>query len=182
MAKEFISIETRGTTLVSAELDLIGARGGDMRGIWPAIGKRMQEQTKENFETRGIRGGSFWPDLSRDWLRRKFQAGDNLNILRQSNAMYEALTGRTGATVLDVDQPDYIEFGADLLQFKVQQEYKKNRNFPERRPIKFTPKDVRNYRLLMTEWVLGTRNRAGSAIVGGLGSNRGTFRKENLER
>ena len=176
MATDLVTIEVYGQTLVAKELDLIGARGGSMMGIWPAIAERMESIVKENFETRGIRGGNFWQDLTYDWLRRKFQAGDNLNIGRQSDAMYNALTGKSEDSVRDYHD-DYMEFGANLLQFRVQQNYSENANFPERRPISFTLKDVREFSQIMLEWTLGTRNAAGKAIIGGSGSNRGTFRK-----
>lgn len=158
-----VIIETYGTELVARELEITGARGGDMRGIWPEIIRRMERMMTEQFATRGLRGREYWPDLSLDWIRRKFQAGMNLNILRATDAMYEALTSTTGDSVREMDS-DYLAFGANLPQFRIHQNPPKDANFPTRRPLVFNNRDRNEFAQMMMEWTLGVVNTRGQFI------------------
>ena len=183
MGTTYVSIETHGTELVARNLELVGARGANMRGAWPFVIRRMEKAMEQSFKTRGMSENNYWPDLSPRYQREKLTKGLNPNILRATDDMYEALTGRdhTNATHHSPggQDDDYLYFGAsDLPQFRFQQgnnskkrafERKKTGapntgEFPIRKPVVFRISTRNEISQLMLEWTLGQRNRAGRKI------------------
>lgn len=161
-----VQILVYGDEVVARELDLIGARGESMLGIWPAIQERMEEIEREQFASDGARGPSGpWPDYEQPstWQWYKFQAGLSLELMRATHATEEALTSETPDSVRLMTD-DTFAFGADLDQFRIQQDWSPDNDFPERRPIDFTPRDELAFAETIMGWVTGSVNAAGQRI------------------
>ena len=155
-----VQITSYGTEILDAELGAIASRAGSLRPIWPEIGDRLERIMEEQFDTEGARGGDIWEPLSHAYLARKFTRGESLETLKRTDAMYDALTGSTPASVRDEGDHSY-QFGADLDSFRIQQDWNPGNNFPERRPINLTVADGEMIRNLVEAWVMGRVNRRG---------------------
>lgn len=156
-------VHTYGAELVAAELEGMAQRASSMRPIWPEVNRRLERIMREQFESEGARGGERWPELSYGWLYHKFRTGQSLTILRASEEMYDALTGTTSDSIRNETDTTF-EFGADLDQFRIQQDYSPASNFPERRPINLTMRDEEEFAELFEQYVLGSVNRRGQFI------------------
>lgn len=152
-------IQVEGDEGVALELTAIGIRGGNVRPVWPAIFALMEEFTEEQFDSRGLRGGNFWEDLSQGWLWHKFQSGQNLAIMRASDETYSQLTG--GGSGVREEGDDWVMFGADTPQFAMNQDYNPSSNYPERTPVVFTEADAVVFADVINSYVVGTADRLG---------------------
>lgn len=159
-----VSIRVYGDDLVARELDLTGARGESMIGIWPVIEETFEEIEREQFASDGSRGPNGpWPELTQDWMWHKFRTGQSLAILRASEDMEAALTGPSPDSIRATTD-DTFEFGADLDQFRIQQDWSSANNFPARYPVDLQEQDELRFAEAILGWVAGTVNTAGQRV------------------
>lgn len=159
----YVVVETYGEELVARELEAVGARGDNMEPLWPAFIRKLEAIQREQFATDGARSGNRWPENNEAYMWSKWQKGYSLETMKATEALYDALTGTTGDSVRNIT-PTTLEFGADLPQFRIHQDYNPASNFPERTPIDLTEGDARDFAEVMMDYVVGTRNSAGFRI------------------
>lgn len=159
----FVVVETYGEDLVAAELEAVGDRGLNMEPLWPAMILKLEAIEREQFSTEGARSGNKWEENSQPYKWRKWNRGDNPMVMRATDALYDALTGPSDASIRTTTQTT-LEFGADLVQFRVHQDYNPGSEYPQRTPIDLTQSDVRDFAMVMMDYVMGTRSRTGAPI------------------
>lgn len=136
-------------------------RAMDVSPLGAEIFARFEEITREQFASVGGRAGNVWEPLSYDWLRRKWQAGQRLEILHATDEMFDSLTKTTDESVR-VATNDSFEFGSTSEQFNYQQDPDEaSVNHPIRRPIDLTARDGEMFAELISAYVVGEVNRAG---------------------
>lgn len=158
MARTYI--EVYGDKLAEAELIGIGDRAADLRPLWPAVLEMMEEIEKEQFDTQGSRSGSPWPELSRETLLRKFRSGQNMMIMRATDALYDSLTGKTSHSVRTFGS-DWAVFGSTLPQMAYHQDRNPSANYPERLPVDLTQQDSLEFAEIMLGYIVGTHGKHG---------------------
>jgi hypothetical protein len=125
-----------------------------MEPLWAEIVKRLEGIEAEQFRTSGGRSGHRWPELEQSTLWRKFREGQNLNILRATDEMYESLVGESDHSVRFMTG-DSLEFGSTSEQFGIQQDWHPGNNFPERLPIDLTLSDETLFSRMMLAYIVG---------------------------
>jgi phage gpG-like protein len=70
----------------------------DASAAFAEIAGLLSEATRENFDTRGVSGGSRWQDLAPATVARKARRGLDPRILRATGRLYASLVGGEGST------------------------------------------------------------------------------------
>jgi phage gpG-like protein len=70
----------------------------DASAAFAEIAGLLSEATRENFDTRGVSGGSRWQDLKPATSARKARLGLDPRILRATGRLYASLVGGEGST------------------------------------------------------------------------------------
>lgn len=161
----YVTMTAYGEELVAQELFAVGDRGVDMTPLWPAVIARLEEIEREQFASEGARAGNRWEPNAQATQWRKFQAGESLELMKATEALYDALTTSSGPGAVRLPTPYSLEFGAsDLVQFRVHQGNDGAQTYPVRTPIDLTSHDVLDFAMVMAEYVVGTRNAVGAPI------------------
>lgn len=147
------------TTIVG--LEEIAARATNLDPVWPAVFALMEEIESEQYGSQGARGGAPWPDLQQSTLWRKFQAGESLAVMRATDATFQALSGPGPASIRNIVGGHTIEFGADLDQFRIHQDWNPTSNYPMRQPVNFTEPDATAFADMIMSYIVGTADRHG---------------------
>jgi hypothetical protein len=70
----------------------------DASGAFGEVAGILSESTKENFDSRGVSGGSRWQDLKPATVARKARLGQDPRILRATGRLYASLVGGDAGT------------------------------------------------------------------------------------
>lgn len=160
-------VEVYGDEMVAEELIQVGSRGADLTPFWPRVVETIQQAEREQFATQGARGPRGpWPELSERWMWHKFQNGMSLEILKATEAMFNALTGMTADSIAEITM-DKLEFGADLPQFGFQQAPGTDAPYPPRYPVDLTDVDIHKITQGITAFITGRFAGAEAGVPGG---------------
>lgn len=170
-----VTVEVYGDEIVARELEATAMRALSMEPLWTAIGRRMEEAVAAHFASEGSRSGEPWEPLSNEYMWRKWQQGESLDIMRASEALYNSLTGPGGHSVR-AGSADTFVFGSTLPQFAFHQDRPADAPYPERLPVDFTNADELELADMMLSYIVGSLDRFGrqlprrypaGAVVGG---------------
>lgn len=104
---------------------------GRVVDVEPAMGDVLdliRRATRAQFDSEGASGSGGWPRLAESTIRRK----GNARVLRDTDALYRALTGETGESVA-ITKADGLDFGTTLFYAHLHQTG--TGRMPRRRPV-----------------------------------------------
>jgi hypothetical protein len=159
-----VAVEVYGADMVAQELLNAGDRAADMMPLWPRIVEALEEIEQDQYESQGRRGPRGpWRDNSQKWSWFKFQHNMSLEVMKATEATFEALTGTTSDSVRDMT-PYSLAFGADLPQFAYQQDPPLDAEYPIRYPIDLTSEDVLWITNSIEKFITGAFARSGGMM------------------
>lgn len=136
-----ISISVDGETEFNRIFKRFRAQFSDLTSVWEVVKDEFWIIEAEQFASEGGKGGTGkWQELSPVYAARKVQAHGAKPILQATGAMFRALTGQTGDTILNITRTN-LEVGTSLKYAK--HHYRGGGKLPQRKPISFSDKQKR---------------------------------------
>lgn len=147
-------VEVMGAEMLAQELIRSGDRATDMIPMWDHLEHKLEQIQEEQYRSMGMRGPSGpWPENTPEWQWFKFTHGMNLDLMKASEATYNALTRTTGDSVRDKTF-DTFGFGVNTDQFAIWQSgYDPGTG--QRFPIDLTQQDEVEFATQIMEYTLG---------------------------
>lgn len=96
-----------------AGLDRAVKEAVDMTRVEKELGEHFHEAEREQFDTRGSRGGTPWQGLTEAYAARKARTAPGQQVMRESDRLYQSLTDDTPDSIREVSQ-DSITFGTTV--------------------------------------------------------------------
>lgn len=122
-------------------LKAIQSRLKDLRPAWRNVLRYMQKATKQQFASEGSRSGSAWKPLSpayREWKAIRYPGKP---LLRRTDRLFKALTGKTQDSVQDI-QADSLTYG-EKTGYGARHQRPKRGRLPRRKFLAVTDEDRR---------------------------------------
>lgn len=140
-------IDSLGEELVARELIGIAGRASDITGAGPALVDELRAAERRQFESEGRAGSGGWAPLAESTIAAK----GHDRILRDTDALFEALTGDSGDSVVVTDA-DGVDFGATLDYAGLHQTG--TTRMPRRRPAQLADRDRQNLVRILQRFVV----------------------------
>jgi hypothetical protein len=141
-----VYIEEEGSIIIQRELEEAGDRAIYTHPLWQKIHARMTTIESLQFQSIGRRGGLHpWALSAPSTIERKRRAGLRTKVMHATDDLVSSLKNASDPHHIWNETPYTVEFGSDLIQFKVQQDEAamESRGIPFRPPIDLTPTDHR---------------------------------------
>lgn len=144
-----------GVRSAANHLRAIGARAGDLRPVWPAVGSDIADNMVKQFATEGGHGGKPWAPLSPDYLQWKVSHGHPSQKLVLSGEM----RGKVTSKPMDIEDhaAKYAEFG--LRDEKAIYHHYGTRFMPQRRFLWAFPQMESDINDRLRAWIVDGRSR-----------------------
>jgi phage gpG-like protein len=131
----------------------------DLRPVWDAVERTFYDIEKEQFASEGSAGrGGKWKALSPAYLKRKEKQYPGTKILERTGKMRDALTQKTGDTVL-VKTPDEFGIGTSLPYAGYHQ--RGGKRLPKREIVSFSDDNRRTMQKAMQKEFLTIMRKDG---------------------
>jgi hypothetical protein len=141
-----VYIAEEGTVVLQRDLEEMGERAIYTHPLWMRIHARLRTIEDLQFQSGGKRGGLHpWAILAPSTIERKRRAHLRTKVMHETEDLRNSLVNEGDPHHVWNETPYTIEFGSDLIQFKVHQDEAliEARGIPFRPPIDLTPTDQR---------------------------------------
>jgi phage gpG-like protein len=127
-----VSFEIEGEIIFDRAISRFADNLRDFRQIWPGAIVELQQIVKEQFRGQGVGPSGPWPQLSASYRKWKEKKYPGQPILVRTGATRDALTSRTGHSIILPTETE-LTFGV-ALPYPVYHQRRNNTRLP-RRPI-----------------------------------------------
>jgi hypothetical protein len=104
-------IEVRGAQKAAVDLTAMAGRGSDIRRTSEKARAVYRKSNQRRFDTNGL---GTWPDLKPATVEKKAREGSDARPLRESGALYKAMTSSRASHQIDERGPVEFRFGTTL--------------------------------------------------------------------
>jgi hypothetical protein len=146
--------EVAGDRQIDRELLRVGDRAVDASPAFEAIGVRLLEIEREQFDSQGGRGSGGWKPLKPATIREKARRGEDPRILHRTRRLVMSLTERGSSDQIFEVSADGLVFGSRLPYAGAHQNPRPGNPLPQRRPVEFTETDRRDIVKTLQRWIM----------------------------
>jgi phage gpG-like protein len=139
-----IQLQILGDEQMERTLLRSGMHADDLRPVWNVWEEDIRQMSTQQFFSQGSRGSGGWEPLKPSTVAYKASHGLRPEILRATDALFEAMTSPSSPDIMVVKESDEMiwrvigepgEYGA------IHMSGNPDGNLPQRRPLEFTELD-----------------------------------------
>lgn len=149
-----------GATVIATELQTMAERALNPRPAFEAIHAYLLNVERIQFERGGKRGYHQWAPAAPSTRQKKRRVGLRYKLMYATEDLYRSLTSPSApGHVFRIIGNTEMEFGSDVLEFRVQQEESSaaSGGFPWRPPIDLTDYDERKAARLIEAFIVNSQ-------------------------